>query len=110
VADHNQSDQSQIQLAFNIEQVKARSTIQIAPTRGLTVVQRDSQTVLEAMRCLIPVWAKDLRIGARLINARAESWRETELQAAAQSQRCLIVADVSMNGPGGLQKIRCSFA
>jgi putative SOS response-associated peptidase YedK len=43
---------------------------------------------------LIPAWAKDPKIGNRLINARAESLAEKpSFRAAFQKRRCLIPAD-----------------
>ncbi|MFQ5400516.1 MAG: SOS response-associated peptidase [Anaerolineae bacterium] len=43
---------------------------------------------------LIPSWAKDLKIGARLINARAETVSEKpSFRAAFKRRRCLIPAD-----------------
>lgn len=43
---------------------------------------------------LVPGWAKDPSIGARLINARAETAAEKPaFRAAMQRRRCLIVAD-----------------
>ncbi len=68
----------------------------VAPTQSvITLVQRDGHTVLEAMRWgLIPVWAKDMEIGARMINARAETITEkASFKRPLKSQRCLIVAD-----------------
>ena len=43
---------------------------------------------------LIPSWAKDLKIGARLINARAETVHEKPaFRSAFKARRCLIPAD-----------------
>jgi putative SOS response-associated peptidase YedK len=43
---------------------------------------------------LIPSWAKDPRIGSRMINARKETVTERpSYQAAARSRRCLVPAD-----------------
>jgi putative SOS response-associated peptidase YedK len=43
---------------------------------------------------LIPSWAKDVRIGSRLINARKETVTEKPAyQAAASRRRCLVPAD-----------------
>jgi putative SOS response-associated peptidase YedK len=43
---------------------------------------------------LIPSWAKDLSIGAKLINARAETLQEKpSFRDAFKRRRCLIVAD-----------------
>ena len=43
---------------------------------------------------LVPSWAKDHRIGYRLINARAETVRtKPAFRAAYRSRRCLVPAD-----------------
>ena len=71
----------------------------------LTVVQRgldDPETaaeggirVLEPMRWgLVPSWADDLKIGDRMINARAESIAEKPaFKTAFRKRRCIIPAD-----------------
>lgn len=92
------SDLDQIQLAFNIDQVEAQvqPSYNIAPTQSIvTVAQHDEQNVLENMRWgLIPVWAKDMSIGSKMINARAESVAEkASFKRPLKSRRCLIVAD-----------------
>ncbi|MBI5302641.1 MAG: SOS response-associated peptidase [Chloroflexi bacterium] len=93
-----QSDLEQIQLAFNIAQVNAevKPNYNVAPTQQVVaVVQRDGQNVLDAMRWgLIPVWAKDMAIGSKMINARAETVAEkASFKRPLKSRRCLIVAD-----------------
>jgi len=43
---------------------------------------------------LVPTWAKDARIGNRLINARAETVATTAaFRSAFQKRRCLVPAD-----------------
>lgn len=43
---------------------------------------------------LVPSWAKDLRIGAKLINARSETITEkSAFKTAASRRRCLVPAD-----------------
>ena len=43
---------------------------------------------------LVPSWAKDLRIGAKLINARSETITDKPaFKAAAMKRRCLVPAD-----------------
>jgi putative SOS response-associated peptidase YedK len=70
----------------------------IAPTQAVPVVrrQRDSgERELVTLRWgLVPSWAKDIDIGARLINARAETVaNKPSFRAAFKVRRCLIVAD-----------------
>lgn len=69
----------------------------IAPTQPVATVVRenDGSTVLRMMRWgLIPGWAKDPTIGARMINARSETLAEKPaFRNAFKRRRCLIVAD-----------------
>ncbi len=92
------SNLERLQLAFDLDLIRAEvnPSYNVAPTQPvLTVVRRDEQNVLEAMRWgLIPVWAKDESIGSRMINARAETVAEkSTFKRLLKSRRCLIVAD-----------------
>ena len=68
----------------------------IAPTQGIPIVRetaagRDLQMVHWG---LIPSWAKDPKMGARMINARAETAAEKpSFRTAMRRRRCLVVAD-----------------
>lgn len=68
----------------------------IAPTQTVAVV-RDSGTGrrLDLLRWgLVPAWAKDMSIGNRLINARAETVADKPaFRAAYRDRRCLVPAD-----------------
>jgi putative SOS response-associated peptidase YedK len=70
----------------------------IAPTQDAPVVRlRDGgpERELAMLRWgLIPAWAKDTTIGAKLINARTESAAEKPaFRAAFAHRRCLVLAD-----------------
>lgn len=67
----------------------------VAPTQPVMVVRDFSTHQVEWMRWgLIPSWAKDLAIGARMINARSETLLEKpSFREAFQKRRCLILAD-----------------
>lgn len=70
----------------------------IAPTQDVPVVRPGKAgggRELTMVRWgLVPSWAKDLAIGARLINARAETLAERPaFRDAFRRRRCLIVAD-----------------
>lgn len=70
----------------------------IAPTQTIgTVLQTadDSQRQFKMLHWgLIPGWAKDEKMGAKLINARAETVTEKPaFRTAFRKRRCLIVAD-----------------
>ena len=93
-----EADPDEIRKAFKLDQVNTpvQPSYNIAPTQSVvTVVQRDGQNILEAMRWgLIPVWAKEMSIGAKMINARAESVAEKPtFKRPLKKQRCLVVAD-----------------
>ena len=68
-----------------------------APTQELPIVRVRSSgaRVLERRRWgLVPHWAKDARLGARLINARLESVLERPaFREAVRRRRCLVPAD-----------------
>jgi len=70
----------------------------VAPTQDVAVVRvsaRSGKRRLEPRRWgLVPHWAKDPRIGHRLINARAETLREKPaFREAFRLRRCLVPAD-----------------
>jgi putative SOS response-associated peptidase YedK len=70
----------------------------IAPTQPVAVVRQtsaDSPRELAMLHWgLIPSWAKDPKMGARMINARAETVAEKpSFRAAFRRRRCLVLAD-----------------
>ncbi len=68
----------------------------VAPTDSVpSVVRHDGQLVLTSLRWgLVPFWAKDPKVGARMINARAETIAEKSAFAQSfEQRRCLIPAD-----------------
>jgi putative SOS response-associated peptidase YedK len=92
------TDLSQIQKAFQLTRVEVEPepSFNVAPTQlVLAVVQQDGENVLTRMRWgLVPVWAKDMSIGSRMINARAETLAEKpSFKRLLKSKRCLVVAD-----------------
>ncbi|HET6631695.1 MAG TPA: SOS response-associated peptidase [Rhodanobacteraceae bacterium] len=68
----------------------------IAPTDRAPVLarQRDGSLTVDALRWgLVPAWAKDVKIGVRAINARAESARDKPMfRAAFRARRALVPA------------------
>jgi putative SOS response-associated peptidase YedK len=88
----------EIQEAFDIQQVQwePEPSYNVAPTQDVAVVvQREEGTSLEKMRWgLIPSWAKDPKIGSRMINARSETLGEKpSFKRPFKGQRCLVIAD-----------------
>ena len=67
----------------------------IAPTQNVSVVLSESPSQLSVAQWgLIPSWAKDPSIGAKMINARAETLPEKpSFRTAFKKRRCLVLAD-----------------
>jgi putative SOS response-associated peptidase YedK len=70
----------------------------IAPTQQVPVIRQDRKEpvrVISMMRWgLVPYWAKDISIGNKMINARAESCTEKpSFKESLSKRRCLIPAD-----------------
>jgi putative SOS response-associated peptidase YedK len=68
----------------------------VAPTNEVFVVLESGETRrVETMRWgLVPFWAKDLSIGAKMINARAETLTtKNAFKRALAKRRCIIPAD-----------------
>jgi len=66
-----------------------------APTQDIPVVLDKDTRDVEMLRWgLIPFWAKDEKIGYRMINARSETIQEKpSFRNAFKQRRCLILAD-----------------
>ncbi len=84
----------------------------VAPTQRIVVIPTvDGQRQARRMRWgLVPSWAKDARMGANCINARAEGIdTKPAFRAAFRFRRCLIPADGFyewQSGPHGKQPYR----
>ena len=69
----------------------------IAPTQTIPIVRSGLKTKRECAMVrwgLIPSWAKDKKIGARMINARGETVAEKpSFRSAVKNRRCLVPAD-----------------
>lgn len=67
----------------------------IAPSQPVAVISNQQPNKLDFFVWgLIPSWAKDPKIGSRMINARAETLAEKpSFRAAYKRRRCLILAD-----------------
>lgn len=93
------ADLSQISRIFQLQGGPTLSPrYNIAPTQEVAAVRWDRdhhQRELTLLRWgLIPAWAKDAKIGNRMINARAETIAEKpSFRNAFRKRRCLILAD-----------------
>jgi putative SOS response-associated peptidase YedK len=69
----------------------------IAPTQPVLIVRAGRESPREAAEAhwgLIPSWAKDRSMGARMINARSETAAaKPSFRSAMKTRRCLIAAD-----------------
>jgi len=74
-----------------------KASYNIAPTQAIASVRVSAEGEREAVPMrwgLIPFWAKDKKIGARMINARGESLADKpSFRTAYKRRRCLIPAD-----------------
>ena len=72
-----------------------RARYNIAPTQPIAVVPNDGKEKVEFFHWgLVPPWAKDVTIGSRMINARAEGLAEKPaFSTPFKQRRCLILAD-----------------
>ena len=81
--------------------VELPSTIEphfnIAPSQSILVLRHDLDGSIQPVMMrwgLVPFWAKDQRIGSRLINARSETvHQKPAFRAAFKHRRCVILAD-----------------
>lgn len=82
---------------FGVEQVSGdlKPSYNIAPAQKVAVIISDGVKQLVPVRWgLVPSWAKDLAVGSKMINARAESVAEkASYRGAFKKRRCLVVAD-----------------
>jgi putative SOS response-associated peptidase YedK len=87
----------QLQEAFPWVQVPndLKPRYNIAPTQPVAVIPNDGKNRLDFFIWgLIPSWAKDNKIGYRMINARSETLHEKPaFRAAFRRRRCLVLAD-----------------
>ena len=69
----------------------------ICPTQPVTCIRQSTEQDHEVVGLrwgLVPSWAKDLKIGAKMINARSETVStKPSFRAAFKSRRCLVLAD-----------------
>lgn len=91
---------SRFQISLDETTKDALGRYNVAPTQEVLVVgSTDSEGARSAALArwgLIPGWAKDLKAGYRMINARAEGLLESRAYSplvGKQSNRCLILAD-----------------
>ena len=89
---------AELKSVFPIDLVEAKVSpnYNVAPTQNvLSIIRKDNSIVLTGLHWgLVPFWAKDTKIGYRMINARAETVAsKPAFRNAFKKRRCLIPAD-----------------
>ena len=91
------SNLDELQARFNFEarDLEYQPRYNIAPTQQSLVVTNDGSRQVEQMRWgLVPFWAKDIKIGSRMINAVGETVSaKPAFRAAYKKRRCLVLAN-----------------
>ena len=91
------ADAESIQLAFNLDNVDGwtEPRYNIAPTQQVAVITDQDPQMMSFMKWgLVPSWAKDPKMGNRMINARSETAAEKpSFRTAFKRRRCLIPAN-----------------
>jgi putative SOS response-associated peptidase YedK len=88
----------EIQRAFELDETPdLRPRFNVAPGQFIATITADAEggRSLEMRRWgLVPSWAKDEKIGSRMINARSETAAEKpSFRAAMKKRRCLVPVD-----------------
>lgn len=84
------------QLGLDLEaEAPLEANYNVAPTQQAYVITDAAAHRISSYRWgLIPFWAKDTKIGARLINARMEGIADKPaFRSAVRQRRCLVLAD-----------------
>ena len=88
-------DDLQGRFQFEALDLDYRPSYNIAPTQQVLTVTNDGQRRAQLMRWgLVPFWAKDIKIGSRMINAVSETVAfKPAFRSLIKKRRCLILAD-----------------
>ncbi len=92
------SSEELIKRIFRLNRAPVQVRFNIAPSQNISVIRNHPSTQdreLVPMRWgLIPSWAKDMKIGNRMINAKSETvFEKPAFRNAIKRRRCLIPAD-----------------
>ena len=91
------ADSATVQEALDLGNMPAElePRYNVAPTQPVAIVTEPDEREVKLFRWgLIPSWAKDIKIGYRLINARAETVaQKPAFRAAFSRRRCIVLAD-----------------
>lgn len=94
---YTNKDQENVKKRFRLKRIDPDLVprYNIAPGTDVPVVLNESPQILTAARWgLVPFWAKDEKIGYKMINARSEAiFEKPSFRNAITKRRCLIPAD-----------------
>lgn len=92
---HSELNVLQQQFNLDISRLDYSPHYNIAPSQQVLTVTGNGKRRAESMRWgLIPFWAKEQKVGYRMINARSETLGERPAyRSSMRRQRCLILAD-----------------
>jgi putative SOS response-associated peptidase YedK len=96
---HPQDALVELQRAFKFpERPNIRPRYNVAPSQDIAIVRRradgEGRELAQVRWGLIPFWAKDAKIGYKMINARAETVATaSSSREAFKRRRCLVLAD-----------------
>ena len=79
----------------DLEKYNPLPNFNVAPTHVMPVITNEDPEHFRPLRWgLIPFWAKDLRVGYKMINARKETVLEkSAFKSAMQKRRCIVPMD-----------------
>ena len=85
----------QLRFGFAMEPPELQPRYNIAPAQQVLAVVNDGSRRGDMMRWgLVPSWAKDIKIGSRMINAVSETAAtKPAFRSAFRRRRCLVLAD-----------------
>ena len=85
----------QLRFGFAMDPAEVEPRYNIAPTQQVLTVVNEGERLGEMMRWgLVPSWAKDIKIGNRMINAVSETAAsKPAFRSAFRRRRCLVLAD-----------------
>ena len=85
----------QLRFGFAMESPETQPRYNVAPTQQVLTVVNKGERGGEIMRWgLVPSWAKDIKIGNRMINAVSETAAtKPAFRSAFRRRRCLVLAD-----------------
>lgn len=87
--------ETQLGTQFESEDEELLPNYNIAPTQRAYVISNAAPGALQLFQWgLVPAWAKDPKMGSKLINARAETVMDKpSFRNAIRQRRCLVLAD-----------------